>query len=193
MTEKELITGVLDGRREATRELVNTYQPLVFSVVRHFSVSEADLEDIAQEVFMEVFKSIKNFRNDSSLATWIYRIAFSRSLNHIKKLKRRSFFEKAGILSLEEGGELREKASPSYDASEIMQNHEREKILNQAVASLPDTQRIAFILSKYEGKSNQQIAEIMSTTVSAIESLHHRARLSLRKTLAVYYQQNMKS
>jgi RNA polymerase sigma-70 factor (ECF subfamily) len=192
VTDQELVKAIVNGSREASRELVKTYQPLVFSVIRHFSQQEADLEDMAQEIFLEVFKSLKSFRNDSSLATWIYRIAFTRGLNQVKKNKRRWFFERPETSFGTDEMQISHEAIDDQDASVPMQNQERAKILKLALSHIPDTQRIAFILAKYEGKSNQQIAEIMDTSVKAVESLQHRAKQSLRKLLSTYYIQNMK-
>lgn len=192
MTDQELVKAIGNGNRQASRELVMVYQPLVFSVIRHFSQHEADLEDMAQEVFLEVFRSLKSFRNDSSLATWIYRIAFTRGLNQVRKNKRRWFFERPETSFGTDEMERTPEAINEQDASVPFQNQEREKVLKLALSRLPDTQRIAFILSKYEGKSNQQIAEIMDTSIKAVESLQHRAKQSLRKLLSSYYIQNMK-
>lgn len=192
MSDQELVKAIVNGSREASRELVINYQPLVFSVIRHFSQQEADLEDMAQEIFLEVFKSLKSFRSDSSLATWIYRIAFTRGLNQVKKSKRRWFFERPETSFGTDEMQISHEVINDQDASVPMQNQERAKILKLALSHLPDNQRIAFILSKYEGKSNQQIAEIMDASVKAVESLQHRAKLSLRKLLTTYYIQNMK-
>jgi RNA polymerase sigma-70 factor (ECF subfamily) len=192
VTDQDLVKAILSGERQASRELVTTYQPLVFSVIRHFSQHEADMEDMAQETFLEVFRSLRHFRNDASLATWIYRVAFTRGLNQAKKARRRWFFERPETSFGDQDHQLKHEATNEQDASVPMQNQERERILKTALSQLPDTQRMAFILSKYEGKSNQQIAEIMDTSIKAVESLQHRAKQTLRKLLSYYYIQNMK-
>ena len=143
-----------------------------------------DAEDISQEVFLEVFKSIQSFRGDSKLSTWILRIAVTKSLDEIKKQKR-----KKRITSIAKRVHLEDLANwlaGGYSPDQQLSGKEDMKEIAKAMDTLPDNQRIAFTLSKVEGYTNPEIAEIISTTTTAVESLIYRAKKELIRKLADY-------
>ncbi|MDD2278909.1 MAG: sigma-70 family RNA polymerase sigma factor [Bacteroidales bacterium] len=188
LTDSELIDNILNNNsQKAFEELVNRYQSLVTKTCLGFVSNYADAEDIAQDVFIEVFHSLKNFRSESKLSTWLYRIAVNKSLNFIRLKKRHS-----GLRSIESffttgnsnKSESIEIASPkSTDADWGIEQQEDKQMLKKAINSLPENQRIAFILSKYHDLSYKEIAEIMSITLSSVESLLFRAKQNLQKKL----------
>jgi RNA polymerase sigma-70 factor, ECF subfamily len=174
MEEKDLINQLKEGKNEAFNELVSIYASKVLNTCYKFLLDRSDAEDIAQEVFIEVFQSIKAFRGDSKLSTWIYRIAVSKSLDEIKKRNRKKRISEIGkILHLDDvanwisGGTMPDKS---------LNEEERMKEITQVLNTLPDNQRIAFTLSRIEGYNNIEIAEMMKTTVEAVESLIYRAK-----------------
>lgn len=188
LTDSELIEDILDNNsQKAFEELVNRYQPLVTRTCLGFVNRYADAEDITQEVFIEVYQSLKNFRKESKLSTWLYRIAVNKSLNFIRKQKLHNnlrsienFFT-AGNSSKSESIEI---ASPkSADADWNIEQEEDKQMLKRAINSLAENQRIAFVLSKYHDLSYKEIAEVMSTTLSSVESLLFRARQNLQSKL----------
>lgn len=188
LTDSELIEDILNNNsQKAFEELVNRYQPLVTRTSLGFVNRYADAEDIAQDVFIEVYQSLRNFRKESKLSTWLYRIAVNKSLNFIRKQKRHSnlrsienFFT-AGNSSKSESIEI---ASPkSADADWNIEQEEDKQMLKRAINSLAENQRIAFVLSKYHDLSYKEIAEVMSTTLSSVESLLFRARQNLQSKL----------
>jgi len=133
-----------------------------------------DAEDISQEVFIEIFQSIKSFRGDSKLSTWIYRIAVTKSLDELKKRNRKKRITSLGkLLHLEDvanwisGGNMPDKA---------LKEKENMKEIMTALNSLPENQRVAFTLSKIDGFTNKEIAEIMNTSTIAVETLISRAK-----------------
>jgi len=93
MIEKDLIDGLYSGDKESFRYLVKEYQNKVFSLAYSFVKIHQEAEDIAQEVFIEVFQSIKKFRKEASLSSWIYRITVNKSINRYKRIKRQSVQE----------------------------------------------------------------------------------------------------
>ena len=182
MTEKELIQGVVSGDREAVTLLVEGYQKRVIKASYYFLGNMEDAEDLAQEVFLEIVSSMRRFRGKSSLSTWIYRITVNRSLNELKKRKRQAFFSMDILKRMPD-----QVADPSGGAemNDLMQlEEERIQKVRTAVNSLKGNQKTAFILHKYEGLSYQQIAEVMNTSLSSVESLMHRARMNVQKNLA---------
>lgn len=148
----------------------------------------SDAEDIAQEVFVQVYQSISSFKGDSKFSTWLYRITITKSLDHERRKKRKKRF--AFVKSL--FGEDSEVVIHPPDFNHpgvLMDKKEDAATLFQAIKELPDNQRIAFTLHKVEGLSYQEVSEVMNTTVSSVESLMHRARTNLRKSLENYYKE----
>lgn len=148
-----------------------------------------DAEDVAQEVFVTVYEKIYQFKGDSSLSTWIYRITVRHSLDFIRKQKRRKRF--AFVQSLFAGNILQPVKDFQHPGIQL-ENAERAAILFKAIEKLPDTQKVAFLLHKTEGLSYAEIAEVLQTTVPAIESLLSRAKQNLKKHLTHYYEKNEK-
>lgn len=167
--------------------LVENTQEKVRNTCLRFVNNSEDADDIAQEVFIQVYDSLSHFRNESQLSTWIYRIAVNKSLDFLRKKKRKKRF--AQLISLFGYEEDREEidypatGNPQND----MENKERKQILDWAVDELPDNQKTAIVLSKYEGFNNKEIADIMNLSLSAIEALIHRAKKNLHNRLYKYF------
>jgi RNA polymerase sigma-70 factor, ECF subfamily len=188
MDDLELVQKLKNGDEGAFRLVVEKYQKLVLNCSFKFLRSKESAEDLTQEVFLEVFESIGSFRGNARLSTWIYRIAVTKSLNRIKHLKRKKRF--AMLVSLFDHEETEERlAAPEHiGPHHQLENRERADILHQALSKLPDNQRVAFTLSKYDEMSYEEIAMIMDTTVPSVESLIHRAKTNLKKLLMHYYE-----
>lgn len=167
--------------------IVAEHQDMVLNTCYRFVLNREDAEDIAQEVFLEAYRSLDSFRKESKLSTWIYRIAVTKSLDHLRKKKRKKRFSSLKrVIGVNDPVE--EVSLPSQETpAEIFTGSEKTEILQNALDSLPDNQKTAFLLSKYDGYSNQEIADILHTTVSAVESLVHRAKKNLQKKLEKYY------
>jgi RNA polymerase sigma-70 factor, ECF subfamily len=181
MENKDLLQKLKTGDKDAFNELVTHYGNLVLNTCYRFLLDKEDAEDISQEVFIEVFQSIKTFRNDSKLSTWIYRIAVTKSLDEIKKRNR-----KKRIMSLGKMFHLDDVAGwitvgPMADIH--IQEKEKMDEIMQALNTLPDNQRVAFTLSKIDGYTNTEIADMMSTSIEAVESLVSRAKKKISAKL----------
>ncbi len=181
MDDAALLRNLRAGDKAAFNELVIRYGKRVINTCYRFLLDKEDVEDISQEVFIEVFQSIKSFRGDAKFSTWIYRIAVTKCLDEIKKRNRKKRITSLGkILHFDEvanwiaGGTMPDK-----------QLHEKEKMkeVMQALNTLPDSQRVAFTLSKIDGYTNLEIAEIMNTTTIAIESLVYHAKKKVSEEL----------
>lgn len=191
MNENEIIGKLQSGDEETFKAVVEKYQRYVLNTCYRFVNSEETAEDLAQEVFIQLFISIRDFRGGSKLSTWIYRIAVTKSLDHLKKLRRKKRF---AVIKRLFGEDEMEEQIPSNDETnpeKELDNKERLKILNMALDNLPENQRIAFTLSKYDEMSYKEIADILGTTVSAVESLIHRAKSNLQKKLYNYYKKHL--
>ena len=130
------------------------------------------------------------FREDAELSTWIYRIAVNKSLDFLRRQKRKKRFAQLtslfGIHEEKEEIVLPAEGNPQQE----LEDKERKQILDWAIEKLPENQKTAIILSKYEGFSNKEIASTMDMTLSAVEALIHRAKKNLEKKLTFYFEKN---
>ena len=188
MDEALLIKGIQQGDRKSFQILVETYQRMVVNTCLGIVHNKADAEDLAQDVFLEIFRTAENFRGDAKISTWLYRIATNRSLNFVRNNKRKRFFQ-----SIEEtfsGGRNRSSEISENCGDQPDQNiadQQRADLLHRAIDRLPEKQRIAFTLNKYEELPYQQIAEIMEISLASVESLIHRAKKNLQEQLLDCY------
>ncbi|MDR3593255.1 MAG: sigma-70 family RNA polymerase sigma factor [Clostridium sp.] len=191
MEDLEIIKKLKSGNDEAFRIVVEKYQKLVLNCSYKFLRNRESAEDITQEVFLEVFESINSFRADSKLSTWIYRIAVTKSINHLKSMKRKKRFAMLLHLFGEDEIENQISAPENMSPDKALENQDRTKILTWALEKLPENQRIAFTLSKYNEMSYEEISSLLNTSISSVESLIHRAKTNLKKKLYNYYKKNL--
>ena len=170
----------------------NTYQKKVTKTAFYFLQNMEDAEDLSQEIFIDILDSSRRFRKTSTLSTWIYRITVNRSLNLLKKNRRKRIFYSLEDFFVKKTNDIDPTNYVTVETTSPMEENERREILNKAIQSLPENQKIAFILCKYEELSYKEIAEIMNISLSSIESLIHRAKLNLQKRLATHFSEHIK-
>ena len=186
MTESELIDLLKKNDREAFKEMVETWQDMVFNTAIGFLQNAEDAEDTAQEVFIQVYESVTKFKEESKLSTWIYRITVSKCLDHLRKKKRKKRF--AFIQSLYGKNEALVIDPPDFFHPGVKtENKENAVALFKAIRKLPETQKTVFILNKIENLSYREIAEIMNSSKPAVDSLLQRAKKNLRNELEEHY------
>ena len=186
MQENELVNRLKNGDEEAFRIIFNDNQKKVINACYRLVNDIDTAEDLTQEVFIKVYSSISQFRGESQLSTWIYRIAITKSLDHLRAQKRKKRMAILKYLSGDEEHQIDIEAPKDQQPDALIDNSERVKALD-AMNKLPKNQRVAFSLSKYDELSSKEIAEVLSTSVSAVESLIHRAKKNLEKRLFNYY------
>jgi len=182
LNESELILGLRNGEETAFKFLVDTYQDRVYNTAMGIVQNAEDAEDVAQEVFIQVFRSIHSFKAESKLSTWIYRITTTRSLDLLRTRKSKKRF---GILQrlFGDNDEASFEIPDFHHPGVALDQKENAARLFRAISQLPDNQKTAFTLHKLEDLSYQEVSEIMKTTIGAVESLMHRAKQNLRKIL----------
>ncbi|PQJ81398.1 RNA polymerase sigma factor [Polaribacter glomeratus] len=188
MEEQEFINQLIQGNQTAYNQLLDDYQQKVFGTCISFVPNKEDAEDVTQEVFLEVFKSISNFKGDSKLATWIFRIATNKSLEFIRKKntkKRFAFMQRimGNEISIDQTNYFTEFDHPGI----LMENKEKSATIFKAINTLPDSQRVIFTLAKIDGKSYQEIVEITGKSLSSVESVLFRAKKGLQVKLENFY------
>lgn len=187
--EQTLIQQLIAKNEQAFQLIVNQYQEMVGNVCYGFVQNQSDAEELVQDVFVEVYTSIHKFKGNSKLSTWLYRIAVNKSLNVIAKRKRKRRIQTVStFFGFGEEKERDYADTYNHNPAEQLEDQEIRYALQKAIEKLPKSQQTAFILRKYDNRSYVEIAEIMETTVSAVESLIHRASRNLKKHLTGFYQ-----
>ena len=188
MEEQILVEDIIERKPEAFQQLVEKYQTMVINTCYGFLHNYQDAQDVAQEVFIEVHRSISKFRKESKLSTWLYRISANKSLNYIRDNKKKSWFQSLDSL-FESDKASNNSQYVSESPQDILENSEKSEIINRAVDNLAKNQRVAFILYKYENLSYKEIALVMKTSLSSVESLLFRAKKNLQKELVNLYKE----
>lgn len=186
MDERSLVEQLKKGDESAFRTIVENWQGMVYNTAMGIVQNAEDAEDIAQEVFVQVYQSINSFKGDSKFSTWLYRITVTKSLDHERRKKRKKRFAFVKSIFGEEN-EVVVNPPDFHHPGVALDNKENAAVLFKAISELAENQRIAFTLNKVEGLSYQEVADVMETTVSSVESLMHRAKNNLRKKLEDYY------
>jgi len=182
----DLIEAIRNHEEWAFRELIRENQGKVYNVCLTMLKNLEDAEDLSQEVFIDVFEKVEQFRGQAEISTWLYKLAVNKSLEFLRKQKRQKRWNglKALVLGTEEINHPKDFDHPGV----IMENQEHARVLFKHIERLSDKQKVAFTLNKTEGLAYLQIAEIMEVSVSSVESLIFRANSNLRKSLKSYYE-----
>jgi RNA polymerase sigma factor (sigma-70 family) len=175
--------------QKAYGKLIDDFQQKVFATCISFVPNKEDAEDIAQDVFVEVFNAIHKFKGNSKLSTWIYRITTNKCLEFIRKKntkKRFAFLQSitGNDIPLDKSSYFTEINHPGI----ILENKEKSEILFRAINKLPESQRVMFTLSKIDGLSYKEISEITGNSLSSVESVLFRSKKNLQDILKNYYE-----
>ncbi|ALJ01066.1 RNA polymerase sigma factor [Rufibacter tibetensis] len=168
MEDKEILEKFQnpDSRNLAFNQLVRKYQQKVYWHVRKMVIDHDDADDLTQEVFVKVWTHLENFRKDSQLYTWIYRIATNECLNFLSAKKKRFFLPLHDVAA-----ELSEK----LDSTDTLSGDEIQLKLQKALLRLPDKQRLVFNMKYFDEMKYEEISEILGTSVGALKASYHIA------------------
>ena len=180
--ETELVAQLQRGSEAAFRTLVERYQNRIYCTVLALLHSPEEAEDVAQEVFVEVYQTISQFRGEAALTTWLYRLATSRALKHRRRARARKRFAYLTSLLGFDNRVLYEPPDNEHPQAQL-EGQQQVEILRAHIARLPDQQQVAFTLRHEQELSYEEIAAVLTTTVPAVESLLFRARKTLRSHL----------
>ena len=175
MSDEQLIGEIVSGNHAAFKNLMEKYQLQVFRTVMGFVHTKEDAEDVTQDIFVRVYQSLSTFQHESEFSTWLYRITLNMSLNFLRRNGKNRFRQSLEtIFSLHS-----EEKTPL----EELESAERDRRIRMAIDSLPEKQRMAFILSRYEELPQKKIAAVMNSSEGAVEQLLQRAKENLKKKL----------
>ncbi|NLY43522.1 MAG: sigma-70 family RNA polymerase sigma factor [Clostridiaceae bacterium] len=181
--EKLLIQKCKNGDVEAFEQLIESYQKKVFGIAFRMLGNTEDASDVAQEVFLKVFKSITNFKEESSLSTWIYRIATNVCLDEIRKRKKATVVSINSTIQLEDGEIDMQVEDQGPHPDEIVERKELENEVKKAIERLNNEHKIVIILRDIQGLSYDEIADILQCSLGTVKSRINRARNSLKNIL----------
>ncbi|MCB9882705.1 MAG: sigma-70 family RNA polymerase sigma factor [Planctomycetes bacterium] len=173
------------GDTGAFEELVAHYQGIILNLIVRFMGRRGSREDLAQEVFLRVFRARRDYRPEARFSTWLYRIVFNLCINENQRDRRRRTVSLDGAADGRDGSwdPVDPAGLPPEGLVESEELHERVRAV---VAELPESQRVALVLDKYEGLSQREIAAVLGTTEKAVKSLLARARDNVRDRLMPY-------
>ncbi|HUJ63399.1 MAG TPA: sigma-70 family RNA polymerase sigma factor [Kofleriaceae bacterium] len=184
--ERSLLRRLRDRDERAFRELLEGHRDRVYNITFRMLGNRAEAEDVAQEVFITVFKTIDTFREESKFSTWLYRVTVNHCKNRIKYLARRHDRDRDELDETNAGGEGVNGSigGPRPAAPDrALEGAQLEKLLQDAIARLDDDHRVVVVLRDVEDLSIEEICEITGLPDGTVKSRLHRARLVLRKKL----------
>lgn len=188
MQDQEIIKKILRKDKTAFEDLIRKYQDLVYSTCYRLLKNQHDAEDISQEAFMEIFRSLIHLKNVEDMSGWIYRIAYTKCISFMRKknpAKAAAVLDPADtVKKIETHPGHENKESPDT----TLEQKEASIVLFEKIDQLPEKQKRAILLHKFEGYSHKEICEQMGLSQASVESLIYRAKVSLRKSLIAYFE-----
>lgn len=191
-TESVLIAKCMDGNLEAFDRLMEIHQSRIYNLTYRMMGGKEDASDLTQETFLRAFNSLNRFRGSSSFSTWLYRIACNLCLDEIKRQKR----QKARVVDStvqtaddEEIDLIEQTGDSSWDPQEVLIRRERQEMIQQAIATLPEHQRATLVLYDIQGEPYEEIAQALDISIGTVKSRLNRARLGLKSRLEALREQ----
>jgi RNA polymerase sigma-70 factor (ECF subfamily) len=181
-----LMVRVGEGDHQAFRQLVERHQNAVIGTVAKMLGNPSEAEDIAQQVFLRIWRNAKRYRPDAKFTTYLFTITRNLVFNETRRKSRK---KEVSSDEREENSNQLVAASPDRQPDAEILQAELQGAVDAAIASLPEAQRMAVVLRRYEQLSYEEIAAVLNLSVSAVKSLLFRARTSLRESLAGYLEQ----
>lgn len=187
--EESYIRSIALGDEAALEKLYKTYSSKVFNTIISYTKNEEDAEEVLQDVFVTIYNNASKFQFNSSVSTWIYRIAVNKSLDFLRKKNSK---KRSGVftsLYAKDSSRILHESVDFVHPGVQMENQENARYLFKAIDTLSENQKTAFILTQVEGLPQKEVAEIMKITRKSVESLLQRAKANLRTELIKFHPQ----
>lgn len=183
--ERTLLRRLRDRDERAFTELLEAHRDRVYNITFRMLGNRAEAEDVAQEVFITVFKTIDTFREESKFSTWLYRVTVNHCKNRIKYLARRHDRDRDELDEMSPGANNATNGMPvrARQPDRALEGAQMEVLLKEAIDSLDEEHRAVVILRDIEDLSIEEICQITDLPDGTVKSRLHRARLALRKKL----------
>jgi RNA polymerase sigma-70 factor (ECF subfamily) len=174
------------GNKAAFEALMRKYYRSIYNFIYRFLGNKVSAEDLTQEVFIRVYRHGNTYRPDAKFQTWIYTIARNLSLNELRRGKRKMFSLDAMMTIKDRDVPVQLEDPSSENPYQLVEQKERAHLVQQAIRDLPDSQRMAVILRRYQGLPYEEIAKTMDCSVQAVKSLLNRAKENLKLRLVSF-------
>jgi RNA polymerase sigma-70 factor (ECF subfamily) len=183
LPSEDLMARIAEGDEYAFEILVIRHQTSVLNLIYRFIGDRAQAKDLAQEVFLKVWQAAKSYEAKAKFTTWIYQITVNLCFNELKSSRRKKWFQFLRFGENQENTVEEVLVDPSPSPEDLLLSREQSRRITEALQSLPDNQRMALVLKRYDDLSYQEIAKILNCSVSAVESLLVRAKRNLQEKL----------
>lgn len=181
MTDEELVEKVKKGDADVYEKIIQKYQSKVFGLIYNMTKNQNDIEDLAQEVFIKIYKNLGKFKGESSLYTWIYKITVNLCLDEMKKRKNVIYLDEK--IEVDDGEVNRELPSEDKSQEKLYEEKELQEKLHNCINKLPEKQRVMIVLRDIKGFSYEEISKITDVKLGTVKSQINRARLKLKELL----------
>ncbi|HEX2944620.1 MAG TPA: sigma-70 family RNA polymerase sigma factor [Clostridia bacterium] len=181
--EQHLLERSKAGDAAAFEELIEAYQKKIFNLAYRIVGNYDDAADLAQEAMIRIFRSIANFREQSSFSTWVYRITTNVCLDEIRRKKNTRVLSLDEEIHVEDGEVKRQIMSDEPQPDEVAEREELRSLIDSAIKSLPEDQRLVLTLRDLQGLSYEEISKILDCPVGTVKSRINRARQALKNVL----------
>lgn len=178
----ELINRALGGDQQAYNDILKKYRAPLYNLLYRMVRNKMETEDLVQEAFIKAFSSLASFNDDYAFSTWLYKIAINNCIDFFRKKKLKTFPIDRPIES-KDGNIKRELPDVSYRPDKNLLSQEKDKLIEDAILSLPEKYRTAIILRHHEDKTYEEISEIMHIPLGTVKARIFRAREMLKKQL----------
>lgn len=192
LDDQSILEAIARNTDRGYHHLVDAYASRVFSTTLNLLRNQEDAEDVTQEVFTTIYLSLETFEGNSKLSTWIYSVTTNKCKEFLRKKTRKKRSGYHTGLETEDSHTVPIQIVEFQHPGVVLEDKERANVLFSAIEQLAENQQLAYTLNKIEGRSYQEVAEIMKVSVSSVESLLFRAKKRLRQLLQHYYQENLK-
>jgi RNA polymerase sigma-70 factor (ECF subfamily) len=172
-------------------EVFRQYGPRVYTLARRMLGSDADAEDVTQDVLLQVIRKLPTFRGEAAFPTWLHRVTVNAALSHRQKRANREHRQVHDPLDklFEDGSHQHPVRTWTIAPEDEALDHETHQLIERAIAELPENYRDIFVLADVEGLPNHEIAAMLGLSVPAVKSRLHRARLVMRHALAPHFEE----
>ena len=183
---EDLMLQIAKGDEHAFEILVERHQASLLNLIYRFIGDRTKSQDVAQEVFLRVWQGVRDYSPKAKFTTWLYRIAANLCLNELKASRRKKWLQFFQVDTDEQKAGENDLSDSSPSPEDLLLSRERGREIANALQSLPENQRMALILKRYDDLSYEEIARILNCSVAAVESLLVRAKKNLQEKLKIF-------
>jgi len=184
--DNQLMQKAGSGDRTAFKQLIQKHQGTVTGIIYRYTGNHNEVEDLAQDIFLKIYKAANSYVPRAKFKTWLYKVVANHCFNFFRSQKRKAFISSLDQSSEEYNPHIQRTEEQQKQPELILQQQELHTALKSALSELPERQRMAIILHRFEGLSYKEIATVMGSSLSSVESLIFRAMNNLKEKLSPY-------